>query len=232
MGLLTDLNKEVEQIFKEQWKTRDGQVVPESEDLKLSNDAVLLDGTVLYADLSGSTYLVDNYKQHFAAEIYKSFLHCAAKIIRDGGGCITAYDGDRIMAVFVGNSKNTSAAKAALKIYFAVHDIINPAIKKQYPQTTYGISHVTGIDKCKLFIARTGIRGSNDLVWVGRAANYAAKLTTLSSTYATYITSEVYDMLNQEVKYSKDGRSMWERTIWNQMNNKIIYRSNWWWSIS
>ena len=32
-----------------------------------------------------------------------------------------------------------------------------------------------GIDTSKLFVARTGIRKSNDLVWVGRAANYAAK---------------------------------------------------------
>ncbi len=232
MGLLADLNKEVEQIFKEQWKTREGQVVPESEDLKLSNDAVSLDGTVLYSDLSGSTYLVDNYKQHFAAEIYKTYLHCAAKIVRSEGGAITAYDGDRIMAVYIGDSKNTSAARTALKIYYAVLYIINPAIKKQYPKSNYGISHVTGIDNCKLFIARTGIRGSNDLVWVGKAANYAAKLSSLPSTYATYITSEVYNVLNKEVTLSSDGRSMWERTTWNQMNNKTIYRSNWWWSIS
>lgn len=232
MGLLVDLNTEVEQIFKEQWKTRKGQVVPGSEDLKLCNDAVLLDGTVLYADLSGSTYLVDNNKQHFAAEIYKTYLHCAAKIVRSEGGTITAYDGDRIMAVYIGDSKNTSAARSALKIYYAVLYIINPAIKKQYPNSNYEIGQVTGIDTCKLFIARTGIRGSNDLVWVGKAANYAAKLSTLPSTYSTYITSEVYDVLNKEVKISSDGRSMWERAIWNQMNNKIIYRSNWWWSIT
>ena len=231
MGLLIELNKEVKQIFKEQWKTRDGQVVPESEDLKLSNDAVLLEGTVLYSDLSGSTYLVDNYKQYFAAEIYKAYLHCAAKIVRSEGGTITAYDGDRIMAVYIGDSKNTSAARSALKINYAVLNIITPAIKNQYSSCNYGITQVTGIDTCKLFIARTGIRGSNDLVWVGNAANYAAKLSSLPSSYATYITSDVYNVLNKEVKLSTDGRSMWDRTIWNQMNNKIIYRSNWWWSL-
>jgi class 3 adenylate cyclase len=54
-------------------------------------------------------------KHRFAAEIYKTFLHCAAKIIRSEDGVITAYDGDRIMAVFIGNAKNTSAVRAALK---------------------------------------------------------------------------------------------------------------------
>ncbi len=30
--------------------------------------------------------------------LYKAYLHCAAKIISNEGGEITAYDGDRIMA--------------------------------------------------------------------------------------------------------------------------------------
>lgn len=230
MGLLVDLNKEAEQIFKEQWKTREGQVVPESEDLKLSNDAVLLDGTVLYADLSGSTYLVDNYKQHFAAEIYKAYLHCATKIIRSEGGVITAYDGDRVMAVYIGNTKNTSAARTALKINYAVQYIIPPAMKKVYPDEKYTVSQVVGIDTSNLFIARTGIRGSNDLVWVGRSANHAAKLSALSAIYSTYITKEVYDALHDSVKHS-NGKSVWEIVRLTEMNNKIIYRSNWWWPI-
>ena len=51
MSLGEDLTKEVRKIFKDAWTTRDGQKVPESEDLRLGNDAVKLDGTVLYADL-------------------------------------------------------------------------------------------------------------------------------------------------------------------------------------
>lgn len=60
MGLKEDLEAEVKKIFKEQWTTRDGNVVPEYKDLQLGNDAVKLEGTVLYADLSGSTNMVDN----------------------------------------------------------------------------------------------------------------------------------------------------------------------------
>src|SRR5271166_3102827 len=102
------LEHEVKRIFREIWAVRDGQKVPESEDLQLGNDAVRLDGTVLYADLDGSTDMVNSHSPEFAAEVYKSYLHCAAKIIRDEGGVISAYDGDRIMAVFIGGSKNTS----------------------------------------------------------------------------------------------------------------------------
>ena len=44
MALEDDLKSEVGQIFQERWTTRSGQVVPEPENLKLSNDAVMLDG--------------------------------------------------------------------------------------------------------------------------------------------------------------------------------------------
>ena len=51
MSLGTDLTKEVRKIFQDAWSIRKGQNVPESEDLRLDNDAVDLNGTVLYADL-------------------------------------------------------------------------------------------------------------------------------------------------------------------------------------
>ena len=54
MSLGDDLKSEVGKILSEEWTTRNGKVVPDPEDLRLGNDAVLLDGTVLYADLNGS----------------------------------------------------------------------------------------------------------------------------------------------------------------------------------
>lgn len=230
MGLKDDLQKEVKRIFRETWSVRDGTKVPESEDLKLGNDAVKIDGTVLYADLAGSTNLVDQYKPEFATEIYKAYLHCAAKIIRYEDGVITAYDGDRVMAVFIGDFKNSSAARCALRINYAVTNIINPLLRECYTKTSFTLRQVVGVDTSALFIARTGIRGSNDLVWVGRSANYAAKLSSLSSNYPSRITSEVYNKLNDSVKYSQDGQLMWEPAIWNDMGGMQIYRSTWWWS--
>ena len=129
MSLGDDLKAEVIKILGERWTTREGSVVPDSDDLKLSNDAVKLEGTVLYADMDDSTRLVDSRKPEFAAEIYKIYLVSAARIIRDEGGEITAYDGDRIMAVYIGDGKNTLAVRTALKINYAVKEIINPGHK-------------------------------------------------------------------------------------------------------
>jgi len=231
MSLRDDLIQQVTDIFKYQWNERNGRTVPAAEDLTLTNTAVRLDGTVLYADISGSTGLVDGYKNYFAAEVYKSFLFCSAKVIKNRGGVITAYDGDRVMAVFIGKSKNSDAARAALEINYVRQEIINPAIRRQYSGNKFYLQHTVGIDTSQLYVARTGVRGANDLVWVGRAANHAAKLCELSAEYPTRITQEVFNRLNGGSKYGGDPRRlMWNSATWNTMGRKI-YRSSWHWAI-
>lgn len=66
MGIKEDLASEVKNIFLSRWTTRDGQVVPDAKDLKLSNEGVELDATVLYADLAESTALVESETAQFA----------------------------------------------------------------------------------------------------------------------------------------------------------------------
>lgn len=228
MSLNSDLTEYCDTTFKTAWTERDGTVVPSDASVKLSNDGVNIEATVLYADLSYSTALVDAKSKAFAAEIYKTYLYCAGRIIRNEGGAITAYDGDRIMAVYIGDLKNSSAAKTALKINSAVHDIINPSIKRNYRNQNYEVKQQIGIDTSNLLVAKTGIRGSNDLVWVGRAANYAAKLCDLK-TKPTYITEAVYKKLSEETKFS-NGVNMWEERSWTAMDNKKIYRSSYKWT--
>jgi class 3 adenylate cyclase len=232
MSLKDDLASDVKKIFADSWSTRDGQVVPEQANVQLGNDAVKITGTVLYADLAESTKLVNNFKAEFAAEIYKAYLHCASKIIRSENGSITAFDGDRIMAVYIGDSKCSSAARTALKINYVVRNIINPAIKSQYPNRDYTVQQAIGIDTSEVFVARTGIRGSNDLVWVGRAANYAAKLCSLrDGNYSTWITSDVYKMLNDGAKFAgQDKKDMWEARTWTAYGI-TVHRSSYWWPI-
>lgn len=79
MSLTDDLKTKVRETFRDTWTTREGRVIPAPRDLKLTNDAIEFDrATVLYADLSGSTNLVDKKKWWFAAEVYKTFLHSQA----------------------------------------------------------------------------------------------------------------------------------------------------------
>lgn len=231
MTLGDDLRSEVRKTFSTQWTKRKGTKIPDPEDLKMGNDAVIFEAaTVLYADLSESTALVQGHKDYFAAEIYKSYLYCTARVIRSMGGEITAYDGDRVMGVFVGDAKNSNAAQAALKVNYATKEIVQPAMLKQYPTAQYRPKQTVGIDTSALFVARTGVRGDNDLVWVGRAANYAAKMAALRPRYSSYISADVYNMLNKSAKFGGDGRNMWT-SLGSTDIGIHIYGSTWQWSV-
>lgn len=106
MAIGDDLKIQLGAIFADAWSSRNGQEVPTAAKVALGKEAVLMTGTVFYADLSQSTAMASGKKPEFAAEIYKSFLHCAAKLVKHFDGSITSYDGDRIMAVFIGDRPN------------------------------------------------------------------------------------------------------------------------------
>jgi class 3 adenylate cyclase len=95
------------------------------------------------------------------------------------------------------------------------------------------VRQVVGIDTSQVRAARIGIRGGNDLVWIGRAANHAAKLTECRNDYPTWITAEAYGKLVKWAKYGGNPEQlMWKEFKWTAMNNVPVYGSTWWWSIS
>jgi class 3 adenylate cyclase len=159
----------------------------------------------------------------FSAQVYKAYLRSASQIIRRNNGTITAYDGDRVMAIYYGGTPNTDAVATALELNYAVEEVIRPA----YAFYTNGfvLKHVVGIDRSPLLAGRIGVHADNDIVWVGRAANHAAKLCNLSEK-PIWITKAVYDHMLDDTKYNTrvvTGTSMWERRFWTPMNNMEIY---------
>ena len=232
MTFSEELSQAVSDIVTGRWSTTDGKTVPETEEIGLGNKGVELEATMLYADLVDSTEMA-MHDRKIAAEVYKAFLHCSSKIILRNG-YVRSFDGDRVMGVFIGDSKNTSAAKAALNINWAFRELITPQFKKQYEvfrNETLKLAHCTGVDTSKVLVARAGVRANNDLVWVGRAPNIAAKLSTLRDPpYYSWITNDVYKNMNAEAKVS-NGKEMWENRNWNTLPEgmRSVYRSSWTW---
>lgn len=232
MAFADELQQYAHTVFVSQWTHRQGESVPETDDIPLRNDGVNLDATVLYADLADSTGLVLSHTAEFAAEVYKAYLYVAAKIIGRNGGSITAYDGDRIMAVYLGGTKNTNAAKTALQIHWAVNHVIQPALRSVYTGTDFTLEQKVGIDTSSVMVAKTGVRGHNDLVWVGTAANRAAKLAALSTSYAAYISDDVFSAMLDSAKYGGDpAQLMWTDLGWNYNLGTRVYGSNWTWAV-
>jgi class 3 adenylate cyclase len=232
MGLANDLKSEIRKTFKANWQTRQGRVVPTVADLKLDNDGVEVEATVLYADLADSTGLVRDTNARFAAEVYKAYLTAACRVVRANDGTITAFDGDRVMAVFMGDTGASAAAASALQIAWAVDRVVNPALADLYPEKTYRVRQAVGIDKGKMLVAKTGVRGSSDLVWTGLAANRAAKLCALrTGNLMSWISPDVFAALDDSVRYGGNPRRhMWTNHPWPDQGINV-YGSNWTWEL-
>jgi adenylate cyclase len=237
--LTNDLRTETREIVIGTWTRRDGQIVPEPENLALSNESADFDATFLYADLADSTELAIAYQQ-VAAEVCKAYLRGTTRIIRDLEGEIRSFDGDRVMGVFMGSRKNSNAAEAALKINYFFRQILVPAFKNVYTSFALNLNHGVGVDTGRVMVVRGGIRNNNDLVWVGRAPNIAAKLSGVREFgYSSYITKDVFEMLSNSSKISSSvfgnppNTLMWEEHLWLSgvgYGVGTIYRSGWDWT--
>jgi adenylate cyclase len=226
------LDLDISTIFEAPWTSRDGIVVPSTEDVTLANGAVTIDAVMLYADLAESTRLAREFGPSIAAKIVRAYLSTMTQIVKHDGGHVRSFDGDRVMGVFVGDGKNSSAANCALKMNHAISKILRPKAEAAFPSLVtkrYRLSHCVGIHGSPVLVVRAGVRGDNDLVFIGSAPNLAAKLSELrNSAYHSYMTHSVFRRLNQQAKTSRQGKGMWERVqIKLGSENWACYRSGW-----
>ncbi len=211
MTLQDDVKTGVAGVLRPDFDIRNGYVVPETENINLTNGAVRLDATYLYADMADSTTLAQNHYPHVTAKVIRCYLNAASRIIRSRSGEIRSFDGDRVMGIFIGDNKEDRAVRAAMGITWAVSEVINPALKQKWPDLRWTMSHVAGIDSGEALLVRGGVRGSNDIVSIGEAPNVAAKLSELRVGYSTYITDNVYGPLSHSSAVDQNGRTMWVR---------------------
>jgi adenylate cyclase len=232
MALLDDLEGDISDVLSASWDLRDGEVVPSTENVALSGGGVKIAATMLYADLAESTALA-MWDRRVAARVFKAFLAFASRLIRASDGEVRSFDGDRVMGVFIGKTKNTSAIKCALKINHVFEKILKPKFSAKYEKLrdgTYSLGQCTGIDTSEVLAVRGGIRNNNDLIWVGRAPNVAAKLSGLrDSPFNSFISGEVFDAAADEAK-THNGKAMWEERVWKSGPVQRVYRSSWTWT--
>ena len=231
MAIKDDLINKVDSYFNEEYSIAKTTIIPTTDYSKLTfgNSGLLADLTFLFVDIRKSSELHDTYGYENAARIYKSFHDINVRIINKRDGQVRAFDGDRIMGVFSGDRKNNNAVEAALNIRWAISNILNSKFKKGF-EINIGI----GIDTGETLITKVG-KGrdisNNDLVWVGKACNYASHMCNESKN-KIYISPNVYSRLNEKNKIS-DSKNMWSNVIMKLKNGKEVhcYSTTYYWSV-
>jgi adenylate cyclase len=213
MTVQDDLKANVKDIFDTKFDVRDGTVVPEAEDVTLKNGAVKLKATFLYADLAGSSRIATVCPWDTTAKIIRAYLDCASRIIRKRGGHIRSFDGDRVMGVFIGSSPNTDATKCAREIFWTTENIIEPMAKENFQSVRNNNVQITqsiGVACGETRAVRAGIRASNDLIWIGKAPSFAAKLSDIRNwPYCVHLSKESYDAMG-DLEKIHNGQHLWE----------------------
>lgn len=236
------ITESMETVMSTAWKEIAGTTVPKTADVALKNGAVRLEAAYLYADLGQSTLLQKNFKDWFAAQVIRMYLNGTSQIIRNNGGSIKSFDGDRVMGIFVGDNKRNIATKTALQINWLVSQCISPIIKERLKdQTTqWKMTHGVGVDVGEALITRAGVRNAtgetthNDLISVGRAPNIAAKLSAIRDLGAgsIVVTNDVHSYLKEpQLVGGTDQTPMWTGSYTRVVGPHTLplYASTWYW---
>lgn len=143
-----------------------------------SQGAKVVETAVLYVDMRRSTQLSLRHHPHTVAKLYSAFVRAATRCAKAFNGEVRGIIGDRVMMLFDTADCYANAVYTAILINSVCQYVIN----SQFPhdQVSFGI----GIDYGRMLATKTGIRrhGSaqqsyRSLVWLGRPANVASKLT-------------------------------------------------------
>jgi class 3 adenylate cyclase len=239
MGLREDLTNAVNGFFEGEYTVTEGTAIPDLDDISFGKSGRELSLAMLFVDIRESTKIVDAFRRTTAARMYKSFLHGVAKLARNRNGQLCSFNGDGVLAAFIGDRKNTDAVRTAMNLKWFGKDVLRPKMKKYFENNAEAddldLDFGIGVHSGKVLVVRGGIKGenNNDLVWVGNATNYAVKYSSLgSSPYNIHVSETTYKQMMDEVKLvTVDGK---EKNMWEYITveDETVYRTSYQWSIS
>lgn len=186
-----DINSTIEDIIATDYVFNSEDYVPGVDDPKLTygrgkmKKGVELNTCVLYVDIRDSVAFTESHWDTTMGKIYSAFTACILKAARETGGFVRNIIGDRVMIVFPPDNCYTKAVDCAIYIN-QISRVINA--KFQNLNFRCGI----GIDAGRMRLIKVGIQVYNQenyenkgLVWVGKPANLASRLTDTANKKVT-----------------------------------------------
>ena len=238
---LADLQRKTDEHLSGTYETYKPRGVPEPGDIPLGKKAAQLEATALFIDLRQSSDITNSFRRQTAAKMFKSYFDGAVRITNAHSGTVRSFNGDGMLALFVGDFRSSNAAKAAMETVWFVREVLRPKFQRYFANNRSALGQDLsfdigcGLDDGVIYAVRVGIRGTNDVSWVGRCTNTAAKLSngTLHPNNIA-ITREAYNRLHESRKTSTDGRRMWSNEVSGNLGGEVRYyrTSSFGWVIS
>jgi adenylate cyclase len=194
--LAKDIATEVEAILSNNFgiEVTNTVSVPHSDDQAITfpnldqmrQGCKIIETCVLYIDIRRSTELNLQHRPKTVSRLYSSFVRAMVRCAEQYGGHVRGIIGDRVMVVFDASNCFTNAVHTAQAMNTVSNHIINKRFKNG--EVSCGI----GIDYGRMLVTKTGFRrhgvqrhNYRSLVWLGRPANVASKLTDIANKPAS-----------------------------------------------
>lgn len=187
---LEEINTDVKDIIntKFEFSVTDAQQVPSYEHSSLTFEngvtkkGKTIETCILYVDIRDSVALNNQHQKETMGKLYTAFTKAVLSIVDYHGGSVRNIIGDRVMAVFPPKNCFTNAVDCAVSINTVATRIINKHFKLN--EFKCGI----GIDYGSMLVLKNGIikqghdrTAYKNLVWIGRPANIASRLTDIAN---------------------------------------------------
>lgn len=196
-----NLEEEIEGILDEDFKIdiTETDIVPSLDDSGITypnletgvQKCKLIETCVLYIDLRKSTDLNLTHRRETMSKLYSTFIRSIMKSAGEYNGKVRNVIGDRVMILFDSDNCFGNAYKTAVLLNSVIAKLLDKHFKNN--EIKAGI----GIDYGKMLVTKGGIikkgyenTNYKSLVWLGRPANVASKLTDLANKAIETTSSE------------------------------------------
>lgn len=237
-----EVDDKVDAVLKESFFQYNIDEVPDIEnkpDSRLTHGNTGLYGefTFLYVDMRGSSSYTDQHRLQTITKIYKAYHHCMVECIKEFGGKVRSFDGDRVLAVFDGNEKVNSSINCAMKMVGCRYDILQPKIKAAFSNDSFSLG--IGISTGNIMVSKAGVgydKNTRDLIWIGDPPNLGAKLSDeADSPLSIHICETTFGRLIEGNRYTMNNgvkTDMWVKSTFDFKNKPTnIYKTGYYRSI-
>ena len=192
----------------------DTRVVPKKQDLTFGNTTKKMSFAVaLYVDMRKSRKILSDASTFWSIKIHSAFLLALTHCVERRDGHMRSFNGDGILAFFVGENASSKAVRAAMDMKGFVLKISELLENEDVSKIDFGI----GIAQGEIMVAKSGKAGDDqtkqDLIWVGLSVYMAVELSDyarslnniwISNNVRISIGKEKYlDVINDKESNSK-----------------------------
>jgi class 3 adenylate cyclase len=185
--ILSEIEADVQDVLSTNFVYTSTQFVPNRDDSGLSYErgkdkrGKEIETCVLFVDIRNSVALTDKHQHQTMGRVYTAFTKAVLKVARHHNGHIRNIIGDRVMIVFPVANCFKNAVDCAVSINHIASKIINKRFKVDF-KCGIGIAH-GNLRVIKVGIQRNGTENGENkgLVWVGKPANNASRITDMAN---------------------------------------------------